>query len=91
MFHYVHLENTSIDPNDKLELQNLLDLLIVYLKEYDKLLATKVYTVEEFTQCKRTLAQLHSQIKEKGERLGYKMTSVSPSFPENSQAGKWSI
>ena len=61
-----------------LDLQRLIDLLIVYIKQYDQMLMSKVFTEEEFTQCKRRLAELHSQIKEKATEMGYPMEKVLP-------------
>jgi hypothetical protein len=65
-----------------LDLQTLIDLLVVRIKEYDKMLSTKVFSEEEFTQCKQTLAELHAAIKEKAEELGYSMKNIFPSFPK---------
>ena len=65
-----------------LDLQSLIDLLIVYIAEYDKMLSSKVFTEEEFTQCRQKLAELHVEIKERGQELGYTMDNILPSFPE---------
>ena len=67
----------------ELDLQRLLDLLIVHIKQYDQMLSSKVFTEEEFTQCKRRLAELHSQIKEKAYEMGQPMEKVLPTFPED--------
>ena len=67
----------------ELDLQRLIDLLIVNIKQYEQMLSSKVFTEEEFTQCKRRLAELHSQIKEKASELGYSMDKVLPAFPED--------
>ena len=75
-----------MDHNEDLEFQSLIDLLIVYIHEYDKMLASKVYTVDEFTHCRQKLAELHTQIKAKGEQLGYSMDRILPSFPEDTPA-----
>lgn len=66
-----------------LALNSLIDLLVVRTKEYDMMLSTKVFSEEEFAQCKLTLAELHAAIKEKAEQEGHPMNSVSPSFPDN--------
>lgn len=64
-----------------LELQALVDLLVEHIKEYDRMLSSKVFTEEEFTQCKQKLAELHAAIKEKGQEAGYSMENIFPSFP----------
>ena len=64
-----------------LDLQTLVDVLVAYIKEYDKMLSSKVFTEEEFTQCKQKLAEIHAAIKEKGTQAGYSMENIYPSFP----------
>ena len=67
----------------ELDLQTLVDLLVERIKEYDQMLSTRVFSEEEFTQCKQTLAELHAAIKEKAEQQGYSMKNIFPSFPRN--------
>ena len=66
-----------------LDLQSLIDLLIGYIADYDKMLSTRVFTEEEFAQCKQNLAELHAEIKERNQELGNPMNYILPSFPEN--------
>ena len=66
-----------------LDLQSLIDLLIGYIGEYDKMLSTRVFTEEEFAQCKQKLAELHAEIKERNQEQGNPMNYSLPSFPEN--------
>ena len=72
-----------MNPYNDLDLQTLVDLLIERIKEYDQMLSTRVFSEEEFTQCKQTLAELHAAIKIKAELLGYSMKNIFPSFPHN--------
>ena len=72
-----------MNPYNDLDLQTLVDLLIERIKEYDQMLSTRVFSEEEFTQCKQTLAELHSAIKIKAELLGYSMKNIFPSYPHN--------
>ena len=65
-----------------LDLQSLVDVLVAYIGEYDKMLSSKVFTEEEFTQCKQKLAEIHAAIKEKGMEAGYSMENIFPSFPD---------
>jgi hypothetical protein len=65
------------------DLQTLIDLLVDRIKDYDQMLSTRVFSEEEFTQCKQTLAELHAAIKEKAEALGYSMKNIFPSYPSN--------
>ncbi|HKO79609.1 MAG TPA: hypothetical protein VJU78_04400 [Chitinophagaceae bacterium] len=71
-----------------LDLQTLVDLLVANIKEYDKMLLSKVFTEEEFTQCKQKLAEIHAAIKEKGTQAGYSMENIFPSFPDEFQTTK---
>ena len=66
-----------------LDLQSLIDLLIVYIAEYDKMLSSKVFTEEEFAQCRQKLAELHAEIKERSQELGYPMDHILPAFPDD--------
>ena len=68
-----------------LELQTLIDLLVTRITEYDTMLSTKVFSEEEFTQCKQILAELHAAIKQKSEEEGYSMEKVLPSFPNKNR------
>jgi hypothetical protein len=63
------------------DLQTLVDVLVANIKEYDKMLSSKVFTEEEFTHCKQKLAEIHAAIKEKGTKAGYSMENIYPSFP----------
>ena len=66
----------------ELDLQSLIDLLVVRTREYDKMLSTKVFSEEEFAQCKQTLAELHEAIKVKAAQEGFNTTNISPNFPD---------
>jgi len=66
-----------------LDLQSLVDVLVAYIKDYDKMLSSKVFTEEEFTHCKQQLAEIHAAIKEKGTKAGYSMENIYPSFPSD--------
>jgi len=68
-----------------LDLQSLVDVLVAYINEYDKMLSSKVFTEEEFTHCKQKLAEIHAAIKEKGTKAGYSMENIYPSFPNEIQ------
>jgi hypothetical protein len=58
-----------------------MEILVAYVKEYDRMLSSKVFTGEEFTQCKQTLAELHSAIIEKAEEEGCPVENIFPNFP----------
>jgi hypothetical protein len=45
------------DYND-LDMKSLMDLLVKHTDEYTKMLTNVSYTVEEFAQCKQSLAEL---------------------------------
>ena len=66
-----------------LDVKSLMKILVTHVREYDQMLSTKVFTGEEFAQCKQTLAELHAAIKEKAEQQGYSMKNIFPSFPRN--------
>ena len=66
-----------------LNIETLIDLLVARIKEYDNMLSTKVFTEEEFTQCKQTLAELHAEVKEKAEQEGRPIKNIFPNFPDN--------
>ena len=72
----------------ELDLQRLLDLLIVYVKQYEQMLSSRVFTEEEFAQCRRRLAELHVEIKLKAAESGYPIEKVLPSFPEEFPGSK---
>ncbi|HLG38910.1 MAG TPA: hypothetical protein VI461_04540 [Chitinophagaceae bacterium] len=65
-----------------LDLQSLIDLLVAYTKKYDAMLSSKVFTEEEFTQCKRVLAELHAAIMERAEQEGFPIKNIFPNFPD---------
>jgi hypothetical protein len=67
----------------QLELQSLVDVLVEHIKEYDRMLSSKVFTEEEFTQCKQKIAEIHAAIKEIGQQAGYSMDNIFPSFPND--------
>ena len=71
-----------------LDLQSLVDVLVAYIGEYDRMLSSKVFTEEEFTQCKQKLAEIHAAIKEKGTQAGYSMENIFPSYPDEFQTTK---
>ena len=73
----------TMTPFNDLDLQTLVDLLIERIKEYDKMLSTRVFSEEEYTQCKQTLAELHAAIKKNAELQGFSMKNIFPSFPHN--------
>jgi hypothetical protein len=55
-----------------LELHNLLDLLVRHTSDYTKMLSQEILPVEEFAQCRQTLAELQNAIEAK-HRLGMKI------------------
>jgi len=65
-----------------LDLETLIELLIVRIKEYDRMLSTRVFREEEFAQCKHVLAELHTAIKEKAKRQGYNTDNIFPNYPD---------
>jgi len=73
----------TVTNYENLDLQALVDLLVIHTKDYDRMLSSGVFRVEEFTQCKQQLAEIHSAIKEKGKKEGDPMENILPSFPEN--------
>ena len=64
-----------------LDLQALVDLLVIHTDEYNRIVSSPVLRVEEFTQCKQKLAELHAAIKEKSKEEGYPMEFILPNFP----------
>ena len=57
------------------DLPYLLDLLVKHTKEYTKMLSYSNYTVEEFSQCKQTLAEIQAAIHLKRDKLDYMIPS----------------
>lgn len=66
-----------------LDMQSLVDLLVIHTTEYNKMLSSGFFSVEEFTQCKQQLAEIHAAIKENSKKEGYSMEFILPNFPEN--------
>ena len=64
-----------------LDLESLIDILILRIKEYDRMLSTRVFSEEEFAHCKLTLAELHAAIKEKARLKGFNTDNIFPNFP----------
>ena len=71
-----------------LDIQSLVDLLVIHTTEYNKMLSSGFFSVEEFTQCKRELAEIHAAIKENSKKEGYSMEYILPNFPENISEAK---
>lgn len=65
-----------------LDLPVLMDLLVKHTNEYTNMLTFSSYTVEEFAQCKRTLAEIQQAIKIKIEQEGYLLNSVVPNISD---------
>ena len=65
-----------------LDLHVLMDLLVKHTNEYTHMLNYSSYSVEEFAQCKRTLAEIQQAIKLKIEKDGYLMNNVLPNVPD---------
>lgn len=66
-----------------LDLHVLMDLLVKHTNEYTHMLTFSSYTVEEFAQCKRTLAEIQQAIKLKIEEEGYLLNNVTPNVPDH--------
>jgi len=66
-----------------LDLQGLVDLLVIHTREYNRIISSGMIGVEEFTQCKQKLAEIHEAIKEIRKIEGDPMEYISPNFPEN--------
>jgi hypothetical protein len=64
-----------------LELYQLIDLLIIHTDEYTEMLSSRVFSVEDFTQCKQKLAEIHAAIKQKSIDEGLPMDNIMPNFP----------
>ena len=67
-----------------LDIQSLVDLLVIHTTEYNKMLSSGFFSVEEFTQCKQQLAEIHAAIKENSKKEGYSIEFILPNFPEKS-------
>ena len=59
-----------------------MDLLVKHTAEYTRMLTYSSHTVEEFAQCKQTLAELQQAAKVKIEQSGYLMNNIIPDFPD---------
>ena len=66
-----------------LELHQLIDLLLVHTDEYTEMLSSRIFSVEDFTQCKQKLAEIHAAIKQKSIDEGLPMDNIMPNFPSN--------
>ena len=71
-----------------LDMQSLVDLLVTHTTDYNKMLSSGFFSVEEFTQCKQRLAEIHAAIKENSRKEGYSMEYILPNFPEKSSTIK---
>jgi len=65
-----------------LGLPSLMDLLVKHTAEYTRMLTYGSHSVEEFSQCKQTLAELQQTIKQKLEEGGYLLNNIIPDFPD---------
>lgn len=65
----------------KLDLESLIEMLIARIRDYDRMLSTRVFSEEEFARCKHTLAELHAAIKEKAKLQGFNTDNIFPNFP----------
>ena len=65
------------------ELQTLIDLLVIYTRECNRILSSSIFRVDEFTQCKQKLAEIHAAFKEKSEKEGRTMENILPNFLDN--------
>ena len=68
---------------ENLALESLMDLLVIHTDEYNRIVSSPVLRVEEFTQCKQQLAEIHAAIKEVSKKEGVPMENILPNFPEN--------
>ena len=73
---------------ENLDLQALVDLLVIHTDEYNSIVSSPVLRVEEFTQCKQQLAEIHAAIKEKSKEEGFPMEYILPNFPKELSAVK---
>ena len=65
-----------------LDLHVLMDLLVKHTNEYTHMLTYSSYSVEEFAQCKRTLAEIQQAIKLKIEQGSYLVNNPVPNVPD---------
>ena len=72
----------TVTNYEDLDLQALVDLLVIHTNDYDRILSSGIFRVEEFTQCRQQLAEIHAAIKEKGKKEGDPMEYILPSFPK---------
>lgn len=81
-FCMLHIEeNRTMANYNNLEIPALMELLIKHTREYTRMISNRVFSVEEFSQCKQTLAEIHTAIKEKSERNGKPFVNIMPNFP----------
>ena len=73
----------TVTNYEDLDLQALVDLLVIHTNDYDRILSSGIFRVEEFTQCRQQLAEIHAAIKERGRKEGDPMEYILPSFPKN--------
>ena len=66
-----------------LELPALMDLLIKYTEEYTRMVSYRVFSVEEFSQCKQALLDIHAAIKEKTSKNGKQNLNILSNHPNN--------
>ena len=73
-----------------LELPALMDLLVKHTEEYTKMVTYKVFSVEEFTQCKQRLKEIHDAIKLRKGKLSansIKEDKANNSYNSHEQQG----
>ena len=78
----------TVTNYEELDLQALVDLLVIHTNDYNRILSSGIFRVEEFTQCKQQLAEIHAAIKENSKKEGYSMEYILPNFPEDVPATK---
>lgn len=66
-----------------LDLQTLIDLLVKHTDEYTTMLPFISFNVEEFTQCKQTLAEIQDAIKLKSREGIYDLTNIRSDLPDH--------
>jgi hypothetical protein len=64
-----------------LEIPALMDLLIKYTEDYTRMVTYRVFSVEEFSQCKQALADIHTAIREKTSMKGKQNVNILPNHP----------
>jgi len=80
---YVTEPILTVTNYEDLDLQALVDLLVIHTNDYNRILSSGIFRVEEFTQCRQELAEIHAAIKERGKKEGAPMEYILPSFPNN--------